>query len=249
MRRLFPVSLLALALVFLSVVPATSQFCLASGTYTSTPPVSYNCALGLVTFNVTSWAISIQGSQITVHPNSSHVDPLVGVINCQTGSFTATKTIAGSCTETYTLTGQVQTAMSWTGTFQAQFTGAQCSAFTFDPCVSHSFPVSGALVATSVQPGATTPNFAWIDVAPNPFVTSTRLRVHVDERQFTRLVIRDAIGNEVATIVPGAWLGRGDYVYAWDGSTRDGRRAPSGIYFAHLHTHAVERVAKLVVLN
>jgi flagellar hook assembly protein FlgD len=75
------------------------------------------------------------------------------------------------------------------------------------------------------------------------------MRVHLDSRQDTRLVIRDVTGRAVATLVAGTSLEEGDYEYAWDGRTNEGRRVPSGIYFVQLRTNVAERVAKLVVLD
>jgi flagellar hook assembly protein FlgD len=75
------------------------------------------------------------------------------------------------------------------------------------------------------------------------------MRVHLDSRQDTRLVIRDVTGRAVATLVAGKSLEEGDYEFAWDGRTHEGRRAPSGIYFVQLRTNVAERVAKLVVLD
>jgi len=77
----------------------------------------------------------------------------------------------------------------------------------------------------------------------------TTMRVHLDSRQDTRLVIHDVTGRAVATIVAGTWLEAGDHEFAWDGRTNDGRRAPSGIYFVQLKTNVTERVVKLVVLD
>jgi hypothetical protein len=232
------------------VVPAYSQ-CLLNGTYVSTPTANYSCCQGLVSFNVTSWIVSVNGSQISI--NASPAGPhMVGTINCQTGAFTATQLLPGGCTETYTLQGQVQSVGSWTGTFTAQFVGADCSCFNGQfgtPCTSQQYSVSGALPPTSVRPGNAPPLLARLEVGPNPLGATTTMRVHLDSRQDTRLVVRDVTGRAVATLVAGTWLEEGDYEFSWDGRTPEGRRAPSGIYFVQLKTNMAERVAKLVVLD
>ncbi|HKW13519.1 MAG TPA: FlgD immunoglobulin-like domain containing protein [Candidatus Krumholzibacteria bacterium] len=248
MLRFLSLSTIVFLALPASTTPSFSQ-CLQNGDYTLTPAPSYSCKFGTINFSVQSCGVAIGGNQITVTPSPGPVTTLLGTIDCQTGVFSATATIPGGCAQTYTLTGQVQSTGSWTGTFQAQFLGGQCSVAGMDACTNHSFPVSGALTATGVQSGAASPSLAWIDVAPNPFVTTTILHVHIDRREFARVVIRDVRGSEVARIVSGTWLGRGDYTFAWDGRTREGARVPSGVYFAELHADAAERVAKLVVLN
>jgi hypothetical protein len=234
-------------LVLSSAAPSFGQ-CLLPGGYTSTPALSYTCAFGIVHFDIQRWDIAITGNviKIDVFPGASgfgYPNPLTGTIDCQTGAFTATRVWPGTCTETYTLTGQVQSIGSWTGTFRAAFTG-NCL-----DCSTQNYPVSGALPPTGVRPGSAPPLLARLEVGPNPLGASTTMRVHLDSRQDTRLVIRDVTGRAVATLVAGTSLEEGDYEYAWDGRTNEGRRVPSGIYFVQLRTNVAERVAKLVVLD
>jgi hypothetical protein len=236
--------------LLLPAVPTYSQ-CLLDGEYISTPQPSYTCCVGTVAFSIQSWNVTLNGNQISVYPlpAGSLPYPLTGTIDCQLGTFTATATRVGGCTETYTLQGQIQSVANWTGTFTAQYAGSACSCFGLDACTYQQYSVSGALPPTAVQPGGAPPSIAWMEVGPNPFGANTTMRVHLDKRQFSRLVIYDVAGRQVATLLAGAWLEAGDHEYGWDGQTREGRRAPSGIYFVHLRTDAAERVAKLVVLD
>lgn len=245
-----PVSLgFVISLVLSSAAPSLGQ-CLLQGGYTSTPALSYSCAFGGAAFNIQRWDFIITGNVIKVvaFPSAtgfSQTNPLTGTIDCQTGMFTASRLLSGSCTETYTLTGQVQSIGSWTGTFRAAFTGgANC----FD-CINRDYPVSGAMPPTDVRSGSAPSLLARLEVGPNPLGASTTMRVHLDSRQNTQLVVRDVAGRAVATLVAGTWLEEGDYEFAWDGRTNEGRRVPSGIYFVQLRTNVAERVAKLVVLD
>ncbi len=250
MRRSRTPLLVVAGFLSLFVSPARAQ-CLLNGTYVSTPSASYSCCMALISFNVTGWIVSVNGNQISI--NASPTGPhMAGTVNCQTGTFTATQTIPGGCTETYTLTGQIQSAGHWTGTFTAQFVGSDCSCFNGQlgtPCFSQQYSIAGALPPTDVRSGSAPALLARLEVGPNPLGASTTMRVHLDTRQDTRLVVRDVTGRAVATLVAGTWLEAGDYEFAWDGRTQDGRRAPSGIYFVQLRTNVAERVAKLVVLD
>jgi FlgD Ig-like domain len=237
-------------LLFVLAAPAYSQ-CLLNGTYASTPAPGYSCCQGLISFSIQNWVVTVDGSTISVGTGGS-VPVMTGTINCQAGTFSVSATVPGACAETYTLQASIQSIGSWTGTFTAQFVGADCSCFNgmFGmPCLSQQYSVAGALPPTSIRPGAASPPRARLQVGPNPLGATTTMRVHLDSRQDTRLVVRDVTGRAVATLVAGTWLAEGDHEFVWDGRTNEGRRAPSGLYFVQLRTNLTERVAKLVVLD
>ncbi len=237
-----------LTFVLLSPAPSFAQ-CLLDGSYVSTPAAAYTCAFGLVSWNVQSWNLTISGGQIAVNPVPPGTLPaqLVGTIDCQTGTFSASASIpAGGCTETYTLSGQVQSVAGWTGNFLAQYSGSSCG---LAGCVLQNIPVAGALPPTGITPGAGVPSLASLGVGPNPLGETTTLRVQLDRQQFASLVIHDVSGRVVATIVPGQWLDSGEHRYRWERRNRADERVPAGIYFVRLQVGAAERVAKLVVLN
>lgn len=242
------------AVLLVSTVPAASQ-CLLNGVYDSSLPYpGYTCCSGLIAFSVQHWDITVSGNQIVVHPSPRGTLPttLTGTIDCQAGTFAATVTVPGGCTETYTLQGQIQSIASWTGTFSAQFTGANCDCFGGQlgtPCTNHPFQVSGTLPPTAIRPGSSAPSLVRMDIGPNPFDAVTTIRLHFESPQRTSVVIRDIAGRPVATLVDGELLERGDHVYSWDRRTDAGRRAAVGIYFVHLQTDDVQRVAKVLVLD
>jgi hypothetical protein len=238
--------------LLLPAVPATAQ-CLLDGTYDSDPVTSYACCVGLISFSVGQWDLTIAGNQVLVAPvpPGSIPSALVGTIDCQSGTFTATASVPGGCTETYTLQGQILSPGNWSGTFYAQYSGPDCSCFGGmfgTPCTSQQFAVAGSLPATAIRPGAP-PSFARLDVGPNPFSASTTVRVRVERSEAASLVVLDVAGRTVATLFGGATLDRGDHEFSWARRTDDGRRAPTGIYFVRLRTASTERVAKVLVLD
>lgn len=224
---------------------------LLDGGYVSTPSPSYTCAFGLVNWSVQTWDILVNGTVLTVSPVPAGSLPsdLSGTIDCQTGAFSASATIPGSpggCTETYTLSGQVQSTSSWSGTFQAQYTGSGCASYG---CVTRSFNVAGALTPTGIRSGTGTPSLASLNVGPNPSAGTATLRVQLEEQQFVRLVVHDVSGRLVATVVAGQWLGRGEHRYRWEQRDGVGERVPAGVYFVRLQAGVTEQIARLVVLH
>ena len=96
-----------------------------SGVWSIAPPVTKNCAVGMVNFNVGSVNFSDNGATLAVN--------LGGGLCCQpsgssasAGSFSAQCTCPGTCTETYTIAGEFTGEDSWTGTFNADYAGAPC---------------------------------------------------------------------------------------------------------------------------
>jgi hypothetical protein len=250
MRPLTPLPAVVISIGLLTPASSLSQ-CLLDGVYVSTPVASYTCAFGFVDWDVQGWEFTISGNVVAVEPSPPGTLPsqLNGTIDCQTGAFSASASIfagPGGCSETYTLSGQVLSIASWSGSFQAQYVGSGCS---FAGCGPVGIAVSGALAPTGVRPGSGAPGLARMDVGPNPFGTTTTMRVQLESRQSVQLLVHDVTGRVVATLAAGEWLESGEYRYSWDRRTRDGGRAATGIYFVRLRTNLSDRVAKLVVLD
>ncbi len=85
------------------------------------------------------------------------------------------------------------------------------------------------------------------DNYPNPFNPSTTIRYNVPEFSPVRLVIYDALGRRVRTLVA-ASQEAGPHTAGWDGRDELGRSSPSGIYVYHLiaGAHEVSRRMLLV---
>ncbi len=92
---------------------------------------------------------------------------------------------------------------------------------------------------------------ALLQNAPNPFVpraTYTTLSYALPRPAIVKLVVHDAAGRALATLVseaqPAGW-----HQAVWDGSTREGRRAPAGVYFTRLEAGGEVRVRKMTLVR
>lgn len=68
---------------------------------------------------------------------------------------------------------------------------------------------------------------------PNPFNTTTRLAINLEEDADVHLVVHNITGQIVNTLIHER-LHRGTHEYIWDGSDQNGQRLPSGIYFCRM---------------
>ena len=83
---------------------------------------------------------------------------------------------------------------------------------------------------------------------PNPFNPNTKIKFSIpaDGKQQTfdtRLIIYDALGREVATVI-NQRLQPGSYEVSWDGTN-----SPSGVYFYKLETGDFEQTRKMILLK
>jgi subtilisin family serine protease len=83
---------------------------------------------------------------------------------------------------------------------------------------------------------------------PNPFNPSTTIRYELPEAAIVSLTIHDVRGRLVATLESGP-QSPGLKTAIWNGSTRTGTRASSGMYFYRLIAGDVERTRKMVLLK
>ncbi len=72
------------------------------------------------------------------------------------------------------------------------------------------------------------------DAAPNPFNPRTTLRFELDRPDVVQLVVFDAAGRRVRTILDGAFAA-GPHEAEWDGRDDAGRSVASGVYLMQLH--------------
>ena len=78
---------------------------------------------------------------------------------------------------------------------------------------------------------------------PNPFNPKTNIRFDIPHSSHVRLVIYDALGREVTTLV-NKKLKAGSYETEWDGSS-----SASGIYFYKLHAGEFVNVKKMILVK
>ena len=74
---------------------------------------------------------------------------------------------------------------------------------------------------------------------PNPFTASTNIRFDLPERSRVTITIYDVTGREVANLVDGP-VEPGAHVAVWSGTTREGRPAGPGVYFARMVAASLE---------
>lgn len=84
---------------------------------------------------------------------------------------------------------------------------------------------------------------------PNPFNPTTRIAFDVAQAGRVTLVIHDAAGRRVKTLVNQDLPVRRGHVVIWDGLDESGRRAASGVYFARLVAPDLTATRKLVLLE
>jgi hypothetical protein len=82
-------------------------------------------------------------------------------------------------------------------------------------------------------------------VTPSVFSGSTTVELELARRQQVRLVVYDASGRQVASLVSGL-VGPGRHLAVWDGRTFSGADAPAGVYVVALRTDAGDDTRKVV---
>jgi hypothetical protein len=83
---------------------------------------------------------------------------------------------------------------------------------------------------------------------PNPFNPSTRIRFSLSRKSHVRLRIYDVAGRLVRVLVDET-RPAGKYDTVWNGKTRNGSKAASGVYFCRMEAADYERSMKMVLLR
>jgi hypothetical protein len=103
---------------------------------------------------------------------------------------------------------------------------------------------------TGVENGA--PFVNRLDCArPNPFNPATTIGFSLASEGTVSLIVYDVAGRVVRTLVEGA-CDAGPQSVVWDGTTDEGPRAASGVYFIRMHTPAAggfTETGKIVLLK
>jgi hypothetical protein len=85
-----------------------------------------------------------------------------------------------------------------------------------------------------------------LSVSPNPFRESARVRFAIPEAGHAELVVYDASGRRVATLV-NAPLTSGAHEAVWSGAGADGHRIGAGLYFVALRAPGVSQSHKILL--
>jgi flagellar hook assembly protein FlgD len=99
-------------------------------------------------------------------------------------------------------------------------------------------------IVTGVTPGASPAGMA-MQGAPNPFRASTSLRLSLPTSGMVELTVLDVSGRSVRELAH-AWMPAGAHLIAWDGTDRDGRTVPAGVYLTRLKVGTASVTQRIV---
>ncbi|HQV31967.1 MAG TPA: FlgD immunoglobulin-like domain containing protein, partial [Calditrichia bacterium] len=116
----------------------------------------------------------------------------------------------------------------------------------FDGTVHENLGVVSATPLALPETYALQPNY------PNPFNPSTNFRFSLPEAAQVNLVIYNALGQEVKSILRNRSMEAGEFsTFAWDATDNSGNRVTSGVYYAVMTVESArfQEVRKLVYLR
>jgi hypothetical protein len=108
-----------------------------------------------------------------------------------------------------------------------------------NPAVTHTLESSGGAPARYVLS---------ISAYPNPFNPATTIRYTLPDHGRVTIIIYDANGARVATLVDGEKEAN-EYTARWEGRNDSGGAVSSGVYFARIEHGGATRTKKLVLLK
>lgn len=111
-------------------------------------------------------------------------------------------------------------------------------------------PLNELAVVVATDPPEAPPIFALEQNVPNPFNPVTTIRYSIPEAGRVRLIIYNAAGQLVRTLVDEEQAPRaGEYAVTWNGANDAGRPVASGVYFCRLSLKVYSQTKKMVVLR
>jgi spore coat protein CotH len=84
---------------------------------------------------------------------------------------------------------------------------------------------------------------------PNPFNPSTKIEYALSRQANVSLVIFDALGKRVVTLVNDQMQNSGSYSLEWNGTDAEGNTVPAGMYFMTLSDGTVSVTKKLALIK
>jgi hypothetical protein len=104
------------------------------------------------------------------------------------------------------------------------------------------------LTRANVSVADARPVGAHLRASPNPFTDRTRITFELRCAQPGQLLVYDAAGRRVATLIDGT-LAAGSHAHAWDGRDAAGRRQPAGVYYCRLRCAEQDVAHRLILLR
>jgi hypothetical protein len=130
-------------------------------------------------------------------------------------------------------------AAAWASVFDAQAAKLLDGRDTLriDLSLEPTPPAAGVIDAVVLEPNQ-----------PNPFNPTTTIRFHLEKAAHVTVAVFDARGVRVVILHDGHDEA-GEHVLHWDGTTRTGRKAASGVYFCRLRAGESTRTRRLVLVR
>ncbi|MBK6915345.1 MAG: T9SS type A sorting domain-containing protein [Ignavibacteriales bacterium] len=101
----------------------------------------------------------------------------------------------------------------------------------------------------SVEKEITVPlEFKLLQNYPNPFNPSTSISYGLNEDADVSIIIYNALGLEIATLVNNS-LPKGFHSVVWNGTDNSGNQVTSGIYFYRMVTGSFVETKKMILLK
>jgi hypothetical protein len=108
--------------------------------------------------------------------------------------------------------------------------------------------VLGTVTVAATSSGTGPHRYRLLQNYPNPFNSGTEISYFLAEPSEVRIRIYDVSGRLVTTLVDGR-REAGQHAVRWDGRTREGRNAGSGLYFCSFEVPGYSRRMKMVLLR
>ncbi|HSQ60997.1 MAG TPA: S8 family serine peptidase, partial [Acidobacteriota bacterium] len=104
---------------------------------------------------------------------------------------------------------------------------------------------TGPTAVEALEPAPARPRIA---AAPNPVERATEIRFALASEGTVRLLLFDAAGRRVRSLVEGA-RSAGRHAVAWDGRRDDGTPLPAGVYLARLESSGTVLTTKVILIG
>lgn len=103
-------------------------------------------------------------------------------------------------------------------------------------------------VEENQNPAAMPADFALEQNYPNPFNPSTSIGYSLPKAGYVKIAVYNLLGEEVAILAEGMQAA-GKHSVVWDGTARDGKSLPSGVYFYRLSAGQFVDTRKMLLLK